>query len=354
MVGMSKRYPLSRASKAFEAIRKAEPEFAAKAVREGAIDLDSGLLAAYAAKCLRQMYARTGETDQRLCMAQLNMLAARDGSIVTVDDLVWASRWQSCRQVFRINETVAVELPKTELDDEIPCEVFKRLPYQIIYVDRSFKAPISSGETIDIAGFIAYTIRWNDGSTRIGIVMIRPEGGRIYTSIPTGEKTTIKSLVDADVGLEHGNGNPLSMAAQLQDSKTGYDEAVDAMSTIVSSLLYIISAEDDARTVYAPPKATRGSKPGKKTNLETVTEVGARIGRAIGETRRSISYRIPTANSTGRTVAPHIRAAHWQHYWIGQRKGRTDGRYGEELIVKWVPPVPVNEDFGEVTETIHN
>ena len=348
---MAKRYPLSRASKAFEAICKAEPLFTAKAAEEGPLSLDSGLLAAFAAKCLAEGRRLTGNSNNNQAIIELNRAAAVDGSYLVPDDLVWVSRWRRCRQVYRIDDTVAAELPSTELDDEIPCEVFKRLPYPIVYIERRFKAPLLTGEAVDIAGFLAYTIRWNDGSDRLGIVMLRPEGGRLYTSIPCGGSVTVKSLVESAAGTFDEDGNPRPAAEFLDEPEDGYDGVADAMGAIVSSLLYIISAEDDAQIVYAPPKVARGQKPGKKTNPETVTLVGARMGRAIGQARHSST--VSDGQPTGRTVAPHIRAAHWAHYWTGKRKGRTDGRYGDEVVVRWIPPIPVNEDEGEVIETIH-
>lgn len=31
----------------------------------------------------------------------------------------------------------------------------------------------------------------------------------------------------------------------------------------------------------------------------------------------------------------------------------VDGKFGDELVVKWIPPIPVNQGAGEVTETVH-
>lgn len=47
-----------------------------------------------------------------------------------------------------------------------------------------------------------------------------------------------------------------------------------------------------------------------------------------------------------------VRRAHWQHYWTGKRKGRDDGRFGDELVVRWIPPVFVNGE-GEAVEVVH-
>lgn len=41
-------------------------------------------------------------------------------------------------------------------------------------------------------------------------------------------------------------------------------------------------------------------------------------------------YQRSTATGTGRTVRPHVRRAHWHHYWVGE--GRT------RLEVRWIEP----------------
>lgn len=116
-------------------------------------------------------------------------------------------------------------------------------------------------------------------------------------------------------------------------------------------LLFVLSAENGAEIVYTPPKTPRGQKAGRRTNTETVRMLGAKIGSAIGAARR-VRY-APHQGTGERTVAPHVRRAHWQSFWTGKRKGREDGKFGDELVVKWIPPIPVNQGAGEVTETVH-
>ena len=74
------------------------------------------------------------------------------------------------------------------------------------------------------------------------------------------------------------------------------------------------------------------------------------MGRAIGAAK-VVAFGSGKGDGT-RTVSPHVRRAHWQHYWTGKRKGRDDGRFGDELVVRWVPPVFVNGD-GDAIEVVH-
>lgn len=351
---MSKRYPLSRASKTYSTLLDRYPEYS-KSISSLLAPKDPAVAYAAAKAIGREMNGAADAlgSDRGALLAEAYRHAATDPGLLMPDDLVWMSRWRSCRQVFRIDPAVAAELPATEIDEEIPCEVLTRLPYPIIYVERPFKAPSTLCGEVDVAGFLAYAVEWTDGSTRIGITMITASGGRFYTSLPTDFDRSLRDLVTEMVGVADGDGTLRPVTAGEMEGSESYDRSVSSVRTIVDSLLYIISAEDDKEVVYAPPRVAKGSKPGRKTNPETVNLVGAKMGRAIGKVRAGAPASASAHATTGRTVAPHMRAAHWQHFWIGKRKARDDGRFGDELVLKWVPPVPVNENSGEAIETIH-
>lgn len=115
--------------------------------------------------------------------------------------------------------------------------------------------------------------------------------------------------------------------------------------------MYVVSEENDPRIVYSPVKSGQGRRRGRNANPETITELGATIGRKLGEAHRS--GRSLPAEGAGRTVAPHMRRGHWQSFWVGPRKNRTDGRFGDKLVVKWVSPIAVN-GAAETGETVHS
>ena len=121
-----------------------------------------------------------------------------------------------------------------------------------------------------------------------------------------------------------------------------------AYAAMLNLLLYVIHEEEDAEVVYAPAKQGKGRRPGRRSNPETIELVGARMGRALGEARRVAS----SSGGVGSKKAPHLRRGHWAAYWLGARKGRTDGRHGDELVLRWIPPIEVNGG-GIAVETVH-
>jgi hypothetical protein len=107
------------------------------------------------------------------------------------------------------------------------------------------------------------------------------------------------------------------------------------------SMLYACSDEPDFLDVK-PPRILQGRGPVKGDDLN-VRQVGLRIGTALRSHRRA------SVSSTGvpqSTMTPHVRRAHWHRFWVGPRNGER------RLTLKWLPPIPVNVDKGEVEATV--
>lgn len=115
----------------------------------------------------------------------------------------------------------------------------------------------------------------------------------------------------------------------------------------VSHLLYACSrtAEvDDKPRASRPPVKRRKGEP-KPPPAARVRRMGWRMGSVIEDSVRRAGSRVPV-QGTGRSRAPHVRAAHLHTYLVGP------GR--QEIDIKWLDPIPVNmgKDDG-VTITRH-
>jgi len=97
---------------------------------------------------------------------------------------------------------------------------------------------------------------------------------------------------------------------------------------------YLCCKNAEIRTVYKPPK-----EPGRRRSAATWHQVGYRIGAELRAYERAASERRP---HQGGTVRPHMRRAHWHHFWTGPRGGER------KLVLKWVPPTMVALKNGEI------
>ena len=102
-----------------------------------------------------------------------------------------------------------------------------------------------------------------------------------------------------------------------------------------SAAYYLASKNAEIKEVKIPKekRPVLVSKPGatpKKVNVKTYN-VGFVIGKSFEmQLVSGAEYQKSTATGTGRTVRPHVRRAHWHHYWVGE--GRT------RLEVRWIEP----------------
>jgi hypothetical protein len=124
-----------------------------------------------------------------------------------------------------------------------------------------------------------------------------------------------------------------------------------AIAPLVSLVLYLCSANAelrDARGTGRQPAYARATKTKRGKKLiaaasPTTWEVGYRLGAAI----RRAEAREPTrAEGTHASPRPHLRRAHWHHFWTGPLKGERT------LSLKWLPPVNVGVSDEELPATV--
>ena len=148
----------------------------------------------------------------------------------------------------------------------------------------------------------------------------------------------------------------LSLEEQENLKKDGIDEAIKYWTPLyriaLNACQYLCASNAEIQDVKVNKKnrptvmTMNGPKP---VNVQ-VSDVGFKIGRRFEEmygikddSKTGISVdTISGVHRRGYKMRPHVRRAHWHHYWTG--KGRTD------LEVRWVEPVFVMSDLGKEPE----
>lgn len=337
---MAKRIPLSAASKTYELLC-GKYNWLSEVLPKCKTCTDLFVL---------QQSARTLDDDQNL------IFALEDPFAIQPEELVGFARWRNCKQVYRIDSVVAEELKEQKLAGSLPVEVISHLPYPIIYIDT--KLPFATGDSfVDAKGFLAWIDAAIDAPYEkvlylefIGVESFR---GRATVPIKLREGATLEEIVQELIEIDNDM-KSREQSDQLKITVPSYENSYKVVTNALNLLLYVISEEDDAEIVYQPPKPSRGQKVGKKTNPETITELGTRIGRSIGAARK-ISLSGSSFNIDGsHSKSPHVRRGHWHSFWTGKRKDRDDNRPGDKLVVHWIPPTYINADGDEIPiEVVH-
>ena len=245
---------------------------------------------------------------------------------------IW-SRWRTCRHVYRFDRTLSEELGGMGLPDDMPVDTLAMLPYPIVYVEA--KVPYHSvlGSELGNRGFFAW----------------REEAGLIVAFDLTDVERSDAAFI---MRLEHG-----TLGAVVDDLVRGdrdfagtvgiegvddYANMRETVVTVVNHLLYVISANSEQEVVYRP---SGNAKRANRTSQSTIHEVGTRVGRRLSQARvRYVGGKGPKGEGAKR---PHVRAAHWHHYWVGPRADASKRR----LVVRWLEPIFVGA--GEPDTIVH-
>lgn len=80
----------------------------------------------------------------------------------------------------------------------------------------------------------------------------------------------------------------------------------------------------------------------------SVWDTGYRIGSALQRAHEAQRESAPGGDA-GKSPSPHIRRAHWHHFWVGPGKEPKE----RKLVLKWLPPIPVSLADDEIIPTVH-
>lgn len=123
------------------------------------------------------------------------------------------------------------------------------------------------------------------------------------------------------------------------------------MRATIPFLMYLAAdnreIDGEVRTEAPPPKSTKRGVRIFPPERPLLVPVGVRVGAALRQYRQAPA--VPeSAGPTGRTVAPHLRKAHWHSFWTGPRTDPAQRR----LRLQFLPSTPVNLGPGAIAPVV--
>lgn len=246
-------------------------------------------------------------------------------------------KWLKTKQVYHFSTPLINALRQTTKDGFV-ASVLRQLPFDSFYIDLS-----NTGESYDftrgstsvpskVLGCFVHVDHFYDSENPFlryyavyQAYFFENHGTFLLKNIfGYNQKTTSKE--NLDTGME----TPLD-----------YDRipTMNLMELLMNMVVYIAASNADiekkpSSTSYGSSlKGSKGKKPVTDWN------VGYRIGPAIEKTLHATSNTSSNSSSAGgtghATPRPHIRAAHWHHYWTGPKESRV-------LSLRWVAQTFVN------------
>ncbi len=273
-----------------------------------------------------------------------NTVPFRELGMVAMMSALYA--WRMGRDIWRASPELAEAVLATDMDAPIPVEVLYHLPGWCVYL----LDPGCPGWPEGVVGAWCH-LEWDANSGRAELRVVLDLGGD-PKQVPSSTicvplhleagRTVQDMLASADRVAEEGarrGGRWLP-----KGSLTG---AASIIQPVVALLLYICSRGADIRDPDHPGAQlpSRSVTP-RPAGPPRVWEMGYRIATALRASR--LAPHGGSGAPTGRSVAAHLRRAHWHLYWTGP--GSRSDPAKRVAVVRWVHPVLVGA--GEVMPAV--
>jgi len=251
--------------------------------------------------------------------------------------------WRTSQVIYRFDPALSAALVDTPLD-KLPTEALYRLPLWGVYIE----SPNIAWDVETIHGLFAHLE--HDAQTGRNELRLLYDTEESLIAQPLHiDHETITAAVDASLNESRRqmiNKGKTLLSSMMPDSLNA--DLVKVCRPAISLLLYLCSESADVDKAVSntqPQKTKRGWKI-FPPNAPQVVNVGSRIGKALRDAYQDEQTGTRHHQDGRQPPRPHIRRAHYHTFRAG--KGRT------EVRIKWLPPMPINIDQGDMSITIKN
>ncbi len=261
--------------------------------------------------------------------------------------------WQKTKGIYRFDKDLYHEILGMDLSQmALPTEILLRLTEWCLYIETpSFKLNdvLMHGFFVHIEQDIA------TGSQELRFIRVLENLDTYPLAMHIGNWTIEEGVQRA---FEKAKKNAFEYTnMDVFEVLKNLDENIASEIIITKKLLSLVLYLCSESAEYAREKPIRPAPVRTKLGYRIPVaeqhkqwEIGVRIGATIRMARQQQDSGYETYSETGRTVRPHIRKAHWHGYWSGSRA--EDKKEERKFSVKWIPPVFVKPDVGDLPAVI--
>jgi len=245
-----------------------------------------------------------------------------------------AATWRISQGVYRFDADLYNSLVNQPLDGNIPCDALKRLPEWCVYIE-TYNA---SWLTIPIDGFWAHLESdANNGRMELRFVFIASDGRNISLPVHLGGWSIGEGI---DRMRQEANRMMIKHGIPTVPGDVSLKPVAEQIVPFLQLVLYLCADNVDMPAMPKHPSSRARTSGAIDAPREPRTwNVGERIGAAIRKYRNSEAHE--SHGGTHASPRPHMRRAHYHHYWTGPRDGER------KLVLRWLPPIPIGVDENE-------
>jgi hypothetical protein len=265
------------------------------------------------------------------------------GASLNISRVGALAAWRMTKGIYKFDPDVLESLKTTTLDDNIPNEIFFKLPEWCVYCETPGMTWMGS----PLHGMWTH-LEWDANTKRQELrFLLDTDLGLIPAILHLGPWTLSEGIERATNEAKlHGFLIPGAIEEQMNYSKTA------AIQPLVSMVLYLCSqageitdrSESDKAPGNPVAKSVKGGQQVFPKERATTWDVGIRMGSALRMSKLDEVKQFLHGDATNRV---HIRRAHWHMFRYGPMKdsyGTLIPASLRQYHLKWIHPILVNAD----------
>lgn len=263
---------------------------------------------------------------------------------VNISRLGALAAWRMTKGIYRFDPDVLEDLKDTTLVDEIPNEIFFRLPEWCVYCE----TPGMTWMNMQLFGMWVH-LEWDVNTERheLRFLLDTNDDGLIPVILHLGHWTLSEGIKRAtNEAKKHGPGIFDQIGRQFNEIST------NEIQPLVSMILYLCSQSSEINSKTGGSegpgnpveKAVKGGPRLFPKDKISTWNVGVRMGVALRTSKRQRENTMGESASAHRT---HIRRAHWHMFRFGPMKDQSGTQIPttqRQYNLKWLHPILVNAE----------
>lgn len=270
-------------------------------------------------------------------------------SSLEADLIVATAAWRLHKQVYLFDPAMEkVLINQADQNLKIPIDILNKIPFFCVYIETT------TMEDMD-GFFVHFESDTNTGELELRFLIVLKDGDIFPIPFHLIEGGTIADGINAS--FEKANENQRMLHTNKYEIDDAKDYARDLCCKLLQLVLYVCSKNKEMVEDSVQKKITRQPKSFQfiKDKYREVQRwnFGEKSGDFIRKfykthdfeeevkkkNETNITNNPKRSKTNGTPKRPHLRKAHWHHYWIG-----SDNKENRTLELKWMAPMFIHKD----------
>ena len=286
---------------------------------------------------------RMGEPDAKYFKRLRNATAGLISAVAT---------WDLSKVIYRFDEDFYSELKETEGIEKVPVNMLLHLPYKCLCLQVGDESRFT---------YLNYDFEFKLYELRIERLFFNDDENRIESRsyFLTLSSDKLQKCIDHTISSGIDNYKRVGLPEFSEKFEETYRKDREIFQSTIQMILFILSQNVDIVENEENKKVRKKYARSGAKEIPKVLDAGYRVGAEIRNVREINVYKNKTEaneqnldilpSAVGSKKTPHVRRAHWHHFWIGSEKAGN-----RKLVIRWLSPIAIGSRVQDLSPVVHD